>query len=470
MQKQHSYFKLLLLLLATVASYALELHLTVTSDHKIGNVYFLPFFAGMGWLPFGSLTLLGGVLWGMAAAASQLGHDAVHSHSALHLLVETVAIALCLWGCRLRCRLDRSLHLLDTMQRHAPLGIALLDQQGRINQLNPAMLSLLGRSQRDLVGQPWEAFSSHRAEPCELRCQQLRCANGWRHVEVACRALPSEPGGDQKFLVQALDCHQRIESQEGLAREQQRLQQTLRTSLLASALVHEIKQPLAALLLHCRQLLFQHEADPEADVTSTPQQLEILLTSAQELEEAVQAVGVLLRGSGSPPGQPMDLSELVRNCLKAITPQLADLEVNVVQAGLEQPLMLRADPSCLQILVANLLRNAVEALALASNGERHLRVILSRQPAAAELTVSDSGSGLPTTDLRALQLRTSKTTGMGLGLLTAETVATQLGGHLQADRCRQLGGAELRLTLPLDRLQERADSGAAPPDAPAQNR
>ena len=470
MQKQHGCSQLVLLLVATVALYAVELHIAFTSEHRLSNLYFLPFITGMGWLPFGPLTLLGGVLWGMAAASTQLGPEVVHSPSGLHLLVETVAIGLCLWACRLRCRLDRSLTLLDTMQRHAPLGIALLDQQGRINQLNPAMAALLGRSQQELVGQPWEAFSSHGAEPCELRCQQLRSTHGWRHVEVACRALPSSRGNEQPLLVQALDCHQRIESQQDLAREQQRLQQNLRTSLLASALVHEIRQPLAALLLQCRELLFQHEADPRAEATSTPQRLNTLLTSAEQLQNAVQAVGVLLRGSGQPPRQPLDLSEQVRTSLKAIAVPLADLQVTVDQTGLEQPLMLMGDPGSVQILVANLLRNAVEALALAPDGARHLRVVLARQPAVAELTVADSGSGLPSTDLAALQLRTSKTTGMGLGLLTAETLATQLGGRLQADRCRQLGGAELRLTLPLDRLQERADSGAAPPDAPAQNR
>ncbi len=469
MQKQHCYMRLAVLLSATVALYALELHLAFTSEHRLSNVYFLPFITGIAWLPFGSLTLLGGMLWGMAAVGSRLGPEVVHSPAGLHLLVETVAIGICLWGCRMRCRLERTRSLLESMQRHAPVGIALLDQQGRINQLNPAMETLLGRSQQELVGQPWETFSSHRPEPCELRCQQLRCANGWRHVEVACRALPAGPGSpQQQLLVQALDCQQRIESQEALAAEQRQLQQSLKTSLLASSLVHEIKQPLAALLLQCRQLLFKQEAHHDAD-DPLRNELAALLTSAEQLQGTVRAVGLLLRSDGRPPQHPLDLSGLVRSCLEAIAPEVADLQVNLVQTGLEQPLLIWAEQSSLQILVANLLRNALEALERAPIGQRHLAVVLRRLPADAELTVSDSGSGLPSTDLSALQLRSSKTTGMGLGLLTAETIATQQGGSLRADRCPQLGGAALCLNLPLGRVQERADSGAAPPDAPAQS-
>jgi PAS domain S-box-containing protein len=468
MQIQHRYPRLALLLVATVALYALELHLALTSDHKLSDLYFLPFITGMGLLPLRSLALLGGVLWALAAVSSQLGPDVVHGQSELKLLVETVAIALCLWACCLRCRLDQTRILLEQMQRHAPVGIALLDQQGRISQLNPAMLKLFGRSQEELVGQPWEAFSSHKAEPCASRCQQLRSAGGWRHVEVACSALPARPSR-QQLLVQALDCQQRIESQEALEAEQRQLQQSLKTSLLASSLVHEIKQPLAALLLQCRQLLFKQEARHDAD-DPLRNELVALLTSAEQLQDTVRAVGMLLRSGGRPPQQPLDLSGLVRSCLQAIAPQLSDLQVNLVQTGLEQPLLLWAEQGSLQILVANLLRNALEALERAPNGQRQLRVELRRLPAAAELTVSDSGSGLPSTDLSALQLRSSKTTGMGLGLLTAETIATQQGGSLRADRCPQLGGAALCLNLPRGRVRERADSGAAPPDAPAQNR
>ncbi|MFM1811970.1 MAG: hypothetical protein RLZZ336_908 [Cyanobacteriota bacterium] len=470
MQKQHCRRRLVLLLLATVATYSLELRLTAVSDYRLANAYFLPFIAGIAWLPLGPLTALAAVLWALAAYSAGLGPDVVAGDAGLHLFVETAAIGLCLWACRLRCRLDRTRALLETMQQHAPVGIALLDQQGRICQLNPAMVQLFGRDRDVLVGQPWEAFSSHRAEVCEPRCQQLRLTDGWRHVEVVCRPWPGGANLPERgLLIQALDCQQRVETQEALKAERNQLEQNLQTSLLSSSLVHEIKQPLAALLLQCRRLLSQQEQEPDANDRITSD-LNGLLSSAEQLQGTVDAVGALLRSTAQIPKTPVDLRTVINSCLAAQGPQLAALAVSVHQSGFEEPLLVWADASALQILIANLLRNAIEALEACPAGQRRLQLVLRRLPPHGELTISDSGPGLNDTALNSLQRRSSKPSGLGLGLITAQTIARQQGGSLQGGRCAQLGGAALQLTLPLGRGQVRANNGAAPPDAPAQNR
>ncbi len=460
-----------LLILATAGLYALDLQLAASSDHILSGMYFLPFIAGMVCLPLAPLSLLAALVWALALVSTQLGPEVAGSTPTLYLLVETAAIGLCLWAARLRDRLERTRVLLETMQRHAPVGIALLDQQGRINQLNPAMEQLLGQDGQLLLGQPWETLSSHRAEAGEARCQQLRTPNGWRHVDVVCRVWPGAVNGrDQGLLVQALDCQQRVEAQEALQAERNQLQQTLRTSLLSSALVHEIKQPLAALLLQCRRLLIQQEQEPEVS-RGFGTQLGEVLSSAEQLQRSVDAVAVLLRhGDHEPPSEPFDLCALINSCLSAQTPWMTARHVVVDQVGFEQPLAIRGEPGIVRILVDNLLRNGLEALEACPAGQRRLQLVLRRLPPNVELTISDSGPGLPDTALNNLRLRSSKPSGLGIGLFTAETIAQQHGGNLEAGRCPQLGGASLRLTLPLGRGQGLAGNGAAPPDAPAQNR
>ena len=470
MQALPSSRTLVLLVLATTGLFALDLHLAAMSGPKLSGLFFLPFIAGMAWLPPAPLMVLAAVVWGLAVYSTQLDPAAVGTKPGLDLIVETAAIALCLWASRLRCRLDRTRALLETMQQHAPVGIALLDQQGRICQLNPAMVQLLGRNHDALMGQSWEAFSSHRAEAGEGRCQQLRTPHGWRHVEVVCKSWPgtfNQPG--RGLLIQALDCQQRVEAQDALKAERNQLHQNLRTSLLNASLVHEIKQPLAALLLQCRLLLSQQEQEPEAN-PAMRSRLNALLNSAEELQNRVDAVVALLRNGSQTSPAPIDLCPLINNCLAAQGPQLAALEVSVLQVGFEEPLRVWAAASPLQILVDNLLRNALDALAARPAGERRLQLVLRRLPPHGELTMSDSGPGMPDTALNGLQLRSSKPSGLGLGLFTAEIIARQYGGSLQAGRCPQLGGAALRLTLPLGRDQATAHSDAAPPDAPAQNR
>lgn len=470
MQIQHCRRRLLVLLVATVVLHALELRLAAVSDHTVSDLYFLPFIVGIAWLPLASLAALAAVLWILAAYTAGLGADVVGSSAGVHLLVETAAIGLCLWACRLRCRLDRTRTVLEVMQRHAPVGIALLDQRGLISELNPAMAELLGREPGELLGQPWEAFCSHRAGVDQPRCQQLRTANGWRYVEVVCRPWTGGPNLSGKGLViQALDCQQRIEDQNTLKAEQNRLQQTLRTSLMGSFLVHEIKQPLAALLLQCRSLLSQQEQEPDGTV-QLRSRLDTLLGSAEQLQDTVDAVTALLRSGSHAQNEPIDLCALISTCLAGQQPRLSALAVSVLQTGCEQPLLIWAEPAPLQILLANLLRNALEALELCPAGERQLQLVLRRLPANVQLTVSDSGPGLPTAALEGLQLRSSKPSGLGLGLFTAEMIARQQGGSLKGGRCPQLGGAALCLTLPLGRGQAQANSDAAPPDAPALSR
>jgi PAS domain S-box-containing protein len=470
MQVLHRSRRLALLLLATAGLYALDLHLAATSDHKLSGMHFLPFIAGMAWLPLAPLTVLAAVGWLLALYSTQLGPAVVGNNPGVALIVETAAIGLCLWASCMRCRLDRTRALLETMQHHAPVGIALLDQQGRIRQLNPAMVQLLGRDQETLVGQPWEAFSSHRAEAGERRCQQLRTPNGWRHVEVVARTWPgpsNTPG--LGLLIQALDCQERVEAQESLQAERNQLRQNLRTSLLSATLIHEIKQPLAALLLQSRLLLSQQEQEPAAN-TAMGTQLHGLLSSAEQLQGTVDAVAALLRSCNLTLTDPVDLGALIDSCLAAQGHQLAALEVGVLRSGFEGPMLVWADSTPLQILIDNLLRNALEALEGCPASQRRLQLVLKRLPPNVQLTISDSGPGLPDKALNNLPLRSSKPSGLGLGLFTAETIARQHGGSLQAGRCPQLGGAAVHLTLPLGNGQGRANNDEAPPGAPAQSR
>lgn len=472
MQELHSRQRLTaLLILATAGLYGLDLQLAGRIGHTLSGLYFLPFIAGMVWLPLAPLSLLAALVWALALISTQLATDVAASTQVLHLVVETAAIALCLWAAWLRCRLERTRGLLETMQRHAPVGIALLDQRGCITQLNPAMEQLFEQDRELLLGQPWETLCSHRAEPGEAHCQQLRTPNGWRHVEVVCRVWPgSDTRPGQGLLVQALDCQQRVEAQETLQAERNQLQQTLSTSLLSSALVHEIKQPLAALLLQCRRLLIQQEQEPALSRDLGPQLGEVL-SSAEQLQHSVEAVAVLLRhGDQKAPSAPVDLCALINNCLIARTPWIAARQVDVQQVGFEQPVAIWCEPGVVRILVDNLLRNGLEALEACAAGQRQLQLVLKRLPPNVELTISDSGPGLPDTTLDNLRLRSSKPSGLGLGLFTAETIARQHGGKLEAGRCPQLGGASLRLTLPLGRGQGLAGNGAAPRDAPAPNR
>jgi len=104
--------------------------------------------------------------------------------------------------------------------------------------------------------------------------------------------------------------------------------------------------------------------------------------------------------------------------------------------------------------VSNLLRNAREALETLPPEQRRLLVSLETRIGKAVLTVADSGPGFDPQVLEALPLATTKPDGTGLGLFVVQTTAENHGGVLRFGRSAELGGAEVRLELPLPAAAE----------------
>ena len=69
-----------------------------------------------------------------------------------------------------------------------------------------------------------------------------------------------------------------------------------------------------------------------------------------------------------------------------------------------------------------------------------------------EVSVSDTGSGIPESSLKGIfdSFVTTKQQGTGLGLSIARTIVENLGGRIWAEN-RQGGGAVFRFELPLTR-------------------
>lgn len=463
MRNLHSCQRLTLLVLATVGLYVVERQLAARSDHILIKLYFLPFFAGVGWLCLVPLSLLGLVVFGLAAYSSQLGVDIVGTHASEALAVEAAAIGFGLWVNRLKCRLQDTTKQLETIQQHAPVGLAVVDRDGRLQQLNPALAQLLEVNGSELIGRPWRDLCKPDPQAAGGDCHRLRVPGGWRPVEVISRPWPPTTGtAPDGRLIQVIDCQERMDVLATLQAERSRLQQNLQVSLRASSLVHEIKQPLAALMLRCHQLQLT-QPTPESP------SIDALLSCAEALNSTVEAMAILIRSVRPANLQPVNLGALVRTCLAEREPQRLQQAVALLQVGLEQPVFVQAEPELLRILVNNLLVNALESLEDCAQ-PRRLEVTLGGQGRWIDLMVADSGPGLATEELSALHLKSSKETGLGLGLFTAETIAQQHGGRLEAGRSSSLGGAQLRLRLPrLDRHGPEG-SGATPPTAPARPR
>lgn len=245
--------------------------------------------------------------------------------------------------------------------------------------------------------------------------------------------------------------------------QQALLEEKLERGLQASALAHELRQPLSHLLMQSRLMQCRVEGgavDPEAVLEG----VQNLQHSAQQINQLIDTITALLRGQ---PGQkePVDLVTLVQDSIASCC---AERSLRQIQLHLNlpaEPMVLELNKAQISIAIRNLLVNAQQALLNVEPQHRHLAVTLDQKVEQILLRVADSGPGLPSHSLRELMMNSSTVGGMGLGLMTVHAIAKQHQGLLILGRSQALRGAECSLWLQscsvdLDTSIDRALPGA----------
>ncbi|HEY1227219.1 MAG TPA: ATP-binding protein, partial [Ramlibacter sp.] len=146
--------------------------------------------------------------------------------------------------------------------------------------------------------------------------------------------------------------------------------------------------------------------------------------------------------------QPVVLQDAVRNAFHLLEPEFTRRAVHAQLQGGE-PVRVRAEPVALEQIIHNLLMNALQALDQVPAGQRELLVEVGRQAEGGVLSVADTGPGIAPELLPRIfdPFVTTRDAGLGLGLSLCESLATGMGGSLQALQ-RASRGALFRLTLP----------------------
>lgn len=217
---------------------------------------------------------------------------------------------------------------------------------------------------------------------------------------------------------------------------------------LSGSLAHELRQPLAAILINARaaqRVLGGNGADLE-EVRAI---LGDIVADDQRAAEIIERLQHLFR-KGEVRRQPTDVNELVRQVIPFAQGELVrtavDLETDLAAA---LPPVSGDDVQLQQVLL-NLVANACHAMADGAASRR--RLLVRTSPAAGagvHVTVSDQGRGIPPEDLERIfqPFVTSRSDGMGLGLAVCRTIIRAHGGTLWAEN-NAAGGASFHFVLP----------------------
>jgi two-component system sensor kinase FixL len=218
---------------------------------------------------------------------------------------------------------------------------------------------------------------------------------------------------------------------------------------LASALAHEINQPLGAILRNAEAAeLFIKSETPDLDEIRAI--LADIRRDDQRAGNVIDGMRAMLKRHVLDT-QLLDMAELVRNVTSIARSDAATRQVKLnvnLPANLPQ---VRGDRVHLQQVLLNLILNGMDA----SNGESppNRRVTVSARVDDArtmEIAISDSGHGIAAEQLAHIfdPFFTTKLDGMGMGLPISRTIIEAHGGRLWAENNNGSGGATFRFTLP----------------------
>jgi C4-dicarboxylate-specific signal transduction histidine kinase len=216
---------------------------------------------------------------------------------------------------------------------------------------------------------------------------------------------------------------------------------------MVSGLAHELNQPLTAISLFAHGALHRLRRSPPC-AAELLQTMERIAAQAERAGEIIHRLRHFVQRRESH-WAPVDVNDLVREVL--------GLARNEIQLGgtelhlrLGDPPRIHADSIQIEQVLLNLVRNAVEAMADAPAGQRHLTLASGTTPAGdAEVSVCDTGPQLPagTLDHAFDPFFTTKPRGMGMGLPISRSIIEAHRGHLRAEANADRG-LTFRFTLP----------------------
>ena len=203
-----------------------------------------------------------------------------------------------------------------------------------------------------------------------------------------------------------------------------------RAGIMASSFVHEINQSLTAIRLNAEFLVAV--ADKPPDDLFVKNNLNFLIKDVDKITEIIENVKRVFHNNQTE-FKDLILASIVESGVEFIKDECElkniDLTVNV-----DSQLIVRGNQSQLEMVVLNLLNNAIDSLD-AFEGKRSIVIASSQVDGNIHLIFEDSGIGVPLELQEKIfdLFRTTKNDGMGFGLWLSRAVMDNHRGSLTLD-------------------------------------
>ena len=293
-------------------------------------------------------------------------------------------------------------------------------------------------------------LAGRRPSPLEKRYLRKDGEILWAAVDAS--FVPATETTSAFMATIIADITDRVRAEEALHRSQSELARVSRVTTmgqLAASIAHEINQPLTAIIASgnaCGRWLANGE-----NLARARKSLDRMIGEANRASEVIKRMRRLLAKAPLETKE-VNLNEVVSEVFDILGTEAYSRRVTLSKSLSTAPPSVRGDRIALQQVVLNLVMNAIDAMTTASGAERRIlgRTALVAD-ASAELSIEDSGPGIPAGKAEQVFLPffTTKEGGMGMGLSIARTIIESHGGRIWAEN--HPVGAVFRFSLPLVR-------------------
>lgn len=333
------------------------------------------------------------------------------------------------------------------------LGAAVLatDSRGRVVLANERAHDVLQRPERELIGRPVDEVLTPFATLVELatgatdgeerRSQCSVSLHGGARIDVGytvtCLDGLARTSSAPRYVVVFQD----ITPWEKLREERDRLLRLAAVSEVLPSLLHELKNPLAA-IASAVELVIEEMPDGEARGD-----LHAVLGEIRRMKLTLEGIGLVGRELSSARHHPIDLA--ITDVFHVLHRQASARGIRMSSAVPTLPL-LPLDPSVVRAIVFNLLQNALHACE--DTGSIELSANLEHEHHCLSIRVVDTGAGMSTevqrqcTDL----FFTTKPKGTGIGLALVKRAVESIGGSI-CIRSAVGAGTAIEVAMPVDR-------------------
>jgi len=377
-------------------------------------------------------------------------------------------------------------------------AIFMLDVNGRIASWNVGAQRIKGYTAEEIIGQHFSVFYPREVVESGWPAHELHEAatagrfvdTGWRvrkdgsmfWANVTITAMRDETGKLLGFakLTRDLTERRRAEAMEVASLQREEILDAERTARMTAqratqlkdeflaTLSHELRTPLSA-ILGWTQVLLKARAGSEVDQRRAIEVIDRNARAQVQLIDDLLDLSRIMTGKLRLDLRQIAILDVVRAAIDSAAPAAATKEIRLISLLDPGRAVVNGDASRLQQVVWNLLTNAIK---FTPRGGQ-VQVLLQRVNSHVELSVSDTGIGIPATFLPQVFDRFSQRDGsstrahggLGLGLAICKQLVELHGGTIRVASPGEGMGTTFSVDLPVSIMQVESERQRIHPTA-----